>query len=97
MTQAQADIRNKHLATQILEKQFGQFSSAQNSSPQRGLLSDTNPNSKQNTALSTHIGLQLEELYPMKNVIKVVCRDDESTEVNPITRNKSHLRKKCNQ
>ncbi|XP_015159540.1 uncharacterized protein [Solanum tuberosum] len=45
--QLAADVRNKQLATQNLEKQFGQFASAQNLRPQGGLPRNTDPNPKQ--------------------------------------------------
>ncbi|XP_015166935.1 uncharacterized protein [Solanum tuberosum] len=61
-----ADVRSNQLITQNLEKQFGKFSSAQNSLPQGGLPRNTDPNPKQVNAVGTRSGLQLEELAPKK-------------------------------
>ncbi|XP_049364731.1 uncharacterized protein LOC125829559 [Solanum verrucosum] len=63
-----------------LEKQFGQFASAQNSRPQGGLSGNTDPNPKQVNAVGTHSGLQLEELAPKKRNTKVVMKDSEPKE-----------------
>uniref|UniRef100_M1D8H2 Putative plant transposon protein domain-containing protein n=1 Tax=Solanum tuberosum TaxID=4113 RepID=M1D8H2_SOLTU len=70
--QLAADVRNNQLATQNLEKKFGQFASAQNSRPQGGLPGNTDPNPKQVNVVGTRIGLQLEELAPQKGNIDVV-------------------------
>lgn len=64
--QSTVDMLNNQLATQICEKHLGRFSSAQNSWPQEGLSRNTYPNPKHFNAVSTHIGLQLEELSPKK-------------------------------
>jgi len=63
-----ADVRNNQLATQNLEKQFGQFASAQNSRPQGGLPGNTDPNPKQVNVVSTRSGRPLEELMPKEKV-----------------------------
>ncbi|XP_049389143.1 uncharacterized protein LOC125853490 [Solanum stenotomum] len=49
-------------ATQNLEKQFGQFASAQNSQPQGGLPGNIDPKPKQVNVVSTRSGRPLEEL-----------------------------------
>ncbi|XP_049390990.1 uncharacterized protein LOC125855316 [Solanum stenotomum] len=51
-----------------LEKQFGQFASAQNSRPQGDLPGNTDPNSKQVNVVSTRSGRPLEELPPKAKV-----------------------------
>lgn len=60
------DLRNNHLATQNLEKQFQQFASAQTSRPHRGFLENIDPNWKQLNVVGTHNGFQSEELDPKK-------------------------------
>ncbi|KAK4712830.1 hypothetical protein R3W88_018737 [Solanum pinnatisectum] len=75
-----ADVRNNHLAKQNLEKQFGQFASAQNSRPQGGLPGNTDPNPKQVNAVSPHSGLPLEELAPKKRNTEVVNKESEPKE-----------------
>ncbi|KAK4731746.1 hypothetical protein R3W88_024734 [Solanum pinnatisectum] len=59
-----ADVIINQLATQNLEKQFGQFGSAYNSRPQGGLPGNTDPNPKQVNVVSTRSGHPLEELTP---------------------------------
>jgi len=49
-----------------MEKQFAQFSSAQNSRPQGGLLGNTDPNPRRVNEMGTRSGQQLEELSPKK-------------------------------
>lgn len=78
--QLAANVRNNQLATQNLEKQFGQFASAQNSRPQGGLSGNTNPNPKQVNAVGTRSGLQLEELAPKKRNIESVSKESEPKE-----------------
>ncbi|XP_015164041.1 uncharacterized protein [Solanum tuberosum] len=78
--QLAADVRNNQLATQNLEKQFGQFACAQNSRPQGGLPGNTNPNPKQVNALNTHSGLQLEELTPKERNTEVINTESEPKE-----------------
>ncbi|XP_049381214.1 uncharacterized protein LOC125845717 [Solanum stenotomum] len=65
-----ADVSNNQLVTQNLEKQFGQFASAQNSRPQGGLPGNTDPNPKQVNVVSTRSGLPLEELMPKAKTAK---------------------------
>ncbi|XP_015169787.1 uncharacterized protein [Solanum tuberosum] len=60
----EADVRNNQLAIQNLEKQFGQFASAQNCRPQGGLPGFTDPNPKHVNVVSTRSGHPLEELTP---------------------------------
>ncbi|XP_049360466.1 uncharacterized protein LOC125825176 [Solanum verrucosum] len=78
--QLAANVRNNQLATQNLEKQFGQFTSAQNSRPQGGLPGNTDPNPKQVNAVSTCSGLQLEELTPKKRNTEVINTETEPKE-----------------
>ncbi|KAK4710898.1 hypothetical protein R3W88_005411 [Solanum pinnatisectum] len=75
-----ADVRNNQLAKQNLEKQFGQFSSAQNSRPQGGLPGNTDPNPKQVNAVSTRSGLQLKEIAPNERNTEVVNKESEPKE-----------------
>ncbi|XP_049400024.1 uncharacterized protein LOC125864138 [Solanum stenotomum] len=67
------EISDTYIPTRVnsdynLEKQFGQFASAQNSRPQEGLLGNTDPNPKQVNVVSTRSGLPLEELMPKEKV-----------------------------
>ncbi|XP_015167016.1 uncharacterized protein [Solanum tuberosum] len=68
------------LATHNLEKQFGQFASAQNSRPQRDLPGNTDPNPKQVNAVSTRSGLQLQELTPKERNTEVINTKSEPKE-----------------
>ncbi|KAH0716682.1 hypothetical protein KY290_012945 [Solanum tuberosum] len=65
-----AEVRNNQLATQNLEKKFGQFASAQNSRPQGGLRENTDPNPKHVNVVSTRSGCPLEELMPKERAVK---------------------------
>ncbi|XP_015164961.1 uncharacterized protein [Solanum tuberosum] len=78
--QLAADVRNNQLATQNLEKQFGQFASAQNSRPQGGLPGNTNPNPKQVNAVSTRSGLQLEKFTAKERNTEVINTESEPKE-----------------
>ncbi|XP_049355722.1 uncharacterized protein LOC125820325 [Solanum verrucosum] len=80
LAQLAADVRNNQLATQNLEKQFGQFPSSQNSRSQGGLPGNTDPNPKQVNAVSTCSGLQLEELAPKKRDTEVIHKESEPKE-----------------
>ncbi|XP_049381187.1 uncharacterized protein LOC125845689 [Solanum stenotomum] len=62
------DVRNNQLATQNLEKQFGQFARAQTSRPKGSLPGNTDPNPKKVNVVSTRSGRPLEELTPKEKV-----------------------------
>lgn len=78
-----ADARNNQLATHNMEKQFGQFASAQNSRSQGGLTSNTDPNPKQVNAIGTRNGCQLEELAPKKTVYEERGKEKAGSEAGP--------------
>ncbi|KAK4731676.1 hypothetical protein R3W88_024664 [Solanum pinnatisectum] len=78
--QLAANVRNKQLATQNLEKKFGQSASAQNTRPQGGLPGNIDPNPKKVNVVGTRSGLQLEELAPKKRNTDVVSKESEPKE-----------------
>ena len=57
----------------------------------------TNPNPKQVNAVSTHSGLQLEELAPMKSNTEAVNKESEPKKINPNENEAVAPAKKCNQ